>query len=71
MQHLEFGLVEPSQDSVRGDIPYTNVETARPVRLRNGGGSSSRSEAGVQQQQHHHHRRSRHHSGGSQHARRM
>ena len=64
LQHLEFGLVEPSQDSVRGDIPFTNVETARPVRLRGG----SRSEVGGGQQQH---RRQRNLSGSSQHARRM
>ena len=34
-QHLEFGLVEPNTESMRGDIPYKSVETARPVRLRN------------------------------------
>lgn len=28
LQHLQFGLVEPNDDvTLRGDIPFTNVET--------------------------------------------
>ena len=27
LQHLEFGLVEPTQEGMRGEIPYTSVET--------------------------------------------
>ncbi len=28
LQHLKFGLVEPNDDSLRGEIPFTNVETS-------------------------------------------
>ncbi len=36
VKHLEFGLVEPSADSMRGEIPFTNVQTAntRPIMSR-------------------------------------
>ena len=29
LQHLEFGLVEPSPETLQGEIPFTKVETAR------------------------------------------
>eukprot|EP00095_Tigriopus_kingsejongensis_P005999 maker-scaffold505_size153196-snap-gene-0.22 protein:Tk05999 transcript:maker-scaffold505_size153196-snap-gene-0.22-mRNA-1 annotation:"4.1 G protein " len=61
LQHVEFGLVEPNSESVKGEIPYTNVETARPVKLRGFGGPQQpgpvRGPSGD--------RRSRHNSGGS------
>ena len=41
MRHLEFGLVEPTKEGLRGEIPFTNVETAaaaRPARVGGGGG---------------------------------
>ena len=28
LQQLEFGLVEPNPESLRGEIPFTNVETS-------------------------------------------
>ena len=30
LQQLEFGLVEPSPETMQGEIPFTQVETARP-----------------------------------------
>ena len=27
LQHLEFGLVEPNEETLHGEIPFTNVET--------------------------------------------
>ena len=52
LQHLEFGLVEPTQEGMRGEIPYTSVETtaagARHPRTasRSGDRRERRSEAG-------------------------
>ena len=28
LQHLEFGLVEPNEETLHGEIPFTNVETS-------------------------------------------
>ena len=60
LQHLEFGLVEPNTESMRGEIPFTNVQTARPVKVRANYVQNGNS-------------RSRHNSGGSHasHARKM
>lgn len=62
LQHVEFGLVEPNCDSVKGEIPFTNVETARPVKLRGYGSPTtpSGSQTPVSTG-----RRSRHNSGGT------
>lgn len=53
VKHFEFGLVEP-EDNNPQDIPYINVETQKPVKVRYGGSG----------------RRSRHNSGQSATARR-
>ena len=57
VKHFEFGLVEPVSAGQGGDpqeIPYINVETQRPVKVRYGSNG----------------RRSRHSSGQSANARR-
>ena len=54
VKHFEFGLVEPEESLDLQEIPYINVETQKPVRVRYGSNG----------------RRSRHSSGQSANARR-
>merc|ERR1719206_1064620 len=49
VKHFEFGLVEPGDPNNPQDIPYTNVETQKPIKVRYGSNG----------------RRSRHNSGAS------
>lgn len=49
VKHFEFGLVEPGDPNNPQDIPYTNVETQKPIKVRYGSNG----------------RRSRHSSGNS------
>ena len=49
VKHFEFGLVEPGDPNNPQEIPYTNVETQKPIKVRYGSNG----------------RRSRHSSGNS------
>lgn len=72
LQHVDFELIEPNQDNMKGLIPFTNVETAKPIKVKNYNNNKP-----MPPPPSHHHpsfdQRSRHTSGGSSHvhARRM
>ena len=46
VKHFEFGLVDPEDNNNPQDIPYINVETQKPVKVRYGSGRRSRHSSG-------------------------